>query len=208
MCGSKGGCGKSLLARNILVAAGQSGLRAVGVDMDRQGTFMKWSERRKKARLALPECVPTEVFSARITEWADVIAQVRPYQIAVVDTAPSVEENIASVLSLCRAATLVIVPTGTFHDDLESVIPWMKTLTEQGMKAAFAINRVNTRTRSFTQARATLLKYGAICPVEIPQLEDIHQPSAKGLVVLDYEKSKGGEPLEAVWSYVRREISL
>lgn len=208
MCGSKGGCGKSMLARNLLVAAGQSHIKALGVDMDRQGTLAKWAERRNRTRLTLDECVPAEVVTSRVTDWESALDGGSDTALLVIDTAPSVEENLASVLALCRAASLVLVPTGTFHDDMESVIPWMQTLSDAGVRAAFVINRVNTRTRSFGQARASLLRYGSVCPVEIPQLEDIHAPSDKGLTILDFEKGRGLEAIEAVWMFTRRELQL
>jgi len=208
LCGSKGGCGKSMLARNLLVAAAQSRIKAVGIDMDRQGTFAKWAERRKKVRVALEECVPADVVTSHVTEWEAALDSAAEASLLIVDTAPSIEENIASVLALCRAASLVLVPTGTFYDDMESVVPWMQTLSDAGVNAAFVINRVNTRTRSFGQARASLLHHGSVCPVEIPQLEDIHQPSAKGLTALDFEKGRGLEAIEAVWTFTRRELRL
>ena len=72
MCGSKGGCGKSLLARNILVAAGQSGLRAVGVNGRELGVVETVHDYGAGASLEIPQangaplivpftamCVPT-----------------------------------------------------------------------------------------------------------------------------------------------------
>jgi chromosome partitioning protein len=56
--------------------------------------------------------------------------------------------------------------------------------------------------------RGVLVKAGSVCPVELPQLEDIHVPSTKGLTLLDYSKSRGMEPFEEIWAYVRREIGL
>jgi chromosome partitioning protein len=53
-----------------------------------------------------------------------------------------------------------------------------------------------------------LVKAGAVCPTELPQLEDIHVPSTKGLTLLDYSKSRGIDPFEEIWAYVRREVGL
>jgi chromosome partitioning protein len=44
--------------------------------------------------------------------------------------------------------------------------------------------------------------------VEIPLLEEIHTPSAKGLVIADYEGSKGSDAMTDLWHYARREIEL
>lgn len=208
MSGSKGGCGKSTICRNVLVAAKQAGLSAIGIDMDRQATLAKWAERRQQARVAVPECVAVEVFPARVTVWEDALSQAGAAELVVVDTAPSVEEHMASVLALCRAATLTVVPTGSTDDDLDSVIPWMKTLLSGSVRAEFVLNKVNPRTRSFTAATARLNKAGRICPVNIPQLEDIHLPNGRGFVPLDFDRAKAIEPLDAVWTYLRREIGL
>jgi len=208
LSGSKGGCGKSTICRNVLVAAKQAGLSAIGIDMDRQATLTKWAERRQHARVAVPECVSVDVFPARVTGWEDALSDATSADLIVVDTAPSVEEHMASVLALCRAATLTVVPTGSTDDDLDSVIPWMKTLLAGGIRAEFVLNKVNARTRSFTAATARLNKAGRICPVNIPQLEDIHMPNGRGFVPLDFDRAKAIEPLDAVWTYLRREVGL
>jgi chromosome partitioning protein len=41
VCSPKGGQGKSMLARNLLVCAALNGVRAVGLDFDQQGTLQK-----------------------------------------------------------------------------------------------------------------------------------------------------------------------
>jgi chromosome partitioning protein len=204
----KGGTGKSSLARHLLVSAVQNGCEAVGLDFDRQGSFVKWQARREKTRVTYPNFVQTEVIQVDLRDWRAALTNARRRTVVIVDTPPSVEDYIDSIYGLSKEADLVLIPTGTSIDDLDSVIPWMKALGERSVHAAFCLNKVNRRTNSFVKAKGRLLKMGAVSPVEIPTLEDIHVPAASGLSVLDHEKARGLEAFESLWDYVKREANL
>ena len=206
--GSKGGCGRSTVARNLLVAAGQAGVKAIGVDLDAQRTFRKWSDRRAATREKLPQVVATEVVASHVDQWPAILHDIAGHQLAIVDTAPGVEHDMADVMALCRDAAFVLVPTSPSTDDLESVAPWFRNLTESGARGAFVLNKANRRTKSFAAARSALLRHGPVAPVEIPQLEDIAAPFASGLTVVDYDKAKGADVMGDVWRYVKREVGL
>jgi chromosome partitioning protein len=206
--GSKGGCGRSTLSRNLIVAARQAGVNVIGVDQDAQRTFKKWADRREAAREKFPQLISVDVLSSSIGEWSSVEAALDGYDLAVVDTAPGVEHGLADMISMCRRADYVLLPTSASTDDLESVVPYWVTLSESGAKGEFVLNKANRRTRSFATARSALNRHGRVAPVEIPLLEDIASPFASGLAVVDYERSKGGEIMQDVWRHVRREIGL
>jgi chromosome partitioning protein len=208
LSGGKGGVGRSTLSRNFLVASALAGYRTIGFDLDRQGTLEKWHLRRVKTCKSLQDCVSTEVKALQASGWRQITLGAVGYQVAIVDTPPGIEENTAAMIALCQSASFVVVPCGTTHDDIESVIPWMRTLVDSKVSAAFVLNKANRRTKSYEMARATLLKCGPVCPIEVPQLEDIHSPSANGLCVMDYESSRAVTPIEGVWTFVRREIDL
>ena len=91
------------------------------------------------------------------------------HQLAIVDTTPGVEHNMADTIALCRDAAFVLVPTSPSTDDLESVAPWFRNLTESGARGAFVLNKANRRTKSFAAARSALLRHGPVAPVEIPR---------------------------------------
>jgi chromosome partitioning protein len=206
----KGGCGKSSLSRNILVSAAQAGKHVVGVDLDKQGTLTTWSERRERARAAVPSLPPVPVISAELDDWREALARARASgaDLIVVDTPPSVELNLNAVLSLSGAADLILVPSQTTMDDIDSTAPWMKRLLSTQAKAAFILNRANRRTRAFSTIRAKLLAVGPICPIEVGQFEEIPAAAGKGLGVLDLTRTTSGETFEALWSYVAREVGL
>lgn len=204
----KGGSGKSVLARHLLVSAGQAGLDAAGIDFDRQGTFEKWSERRKVTRSTFPEFAEVTVVAARLQDWRAGLRLAEERALTIIDTPPSVEDHIAAISQLAEAADLVIVPAVCTQDDIDSVSPWIEVLKQRNHRSVIVLNRANRRTTSFARMRGRLVKIADVCPVEIPQLEDVHVPSTKGLTLLDYTKSRGQEPFEEVWAYVRRQVNL
>jgi chromosome partitioning protein len=204
----KGGSGKSVLSRHLLVSAAQSGIAALGFDFDRQQTLAKWSQRRARTREAFPEFAVAAVEPASLLDWRAALRRIDGAQLAVLDTPPSVEDHLPAIHALAEAADLVLVPSVCTQDDVESVAPWVRALTARNLRPVVVLNRANRRTSSFARMRGALIRAGAVCPTDIPQLEDIHVPSVKGLTLLDYSKSRGIAPFEDLWAFVRREVGL
>jgi chromosome partitioning protein len=204
----KGGSGKSVLARHLLVGAAQAGYSTIGLDFDRQQTLAKWSARRVQTRDAFPDFADVPVRPVILQDWRAALRQGNGHDLVVLDTPPSVEDHLPAIDGLARAADLILVPAVCTQDDVEAVGPWIRSLTEKGFRAVVVLNRANRRTSSFARMRGALIKAGPVCPTEIPQLEDIHVPSVKGLTLLDYSKSRGIAPFEEIWAFVRREIGL
>jgi chromosome partitioning protein len=204
----KGGSGKSVLSRHLLISAAQAGVRAIGLDFDRQQTLTKWAARRLRTREAFPDFADTVVEPVTLQDWRGALRRADGYQLAVLDTPPSVEDHLAAIESLCEAADLILIPAVCTQDDVDSVAPWVRSLSGRGFRCSVVLNRANRRTTSYARMRGVLVKVGSVCPTELPQLEDIHVPSTKGLTLLDYSKSRGIEPFEEIWAYVRREIGL
>jgi chromosome partitioning protein len=204
----KGGSGKSVLSRHILVSAAQTGIKAIGLDFDRQQTLAKWAARRARTREAFPDFVDTIVEPVSLQDWRGALRKAEGYQLAILDTPPSVEDHLPAIDALGEAADFILIPAVCTQDDLESVAPWVKELARKGFNCSVILNRANRRTTSYARVRGALIKAGSVCPTELPQLEDIHVPSTKGLTLLDYSKSRGIEPFEEIWAYVRREVKI
>jgi chromosome partitioning protein len=201
----KGGVGKSSLSRNILVSAAKAGVRVLGIDLDAQQTLAKWHMRRVRVRQSFPECFDVPVTALPVTEWRAALQQAANYDLLVIDTPPSIEQQYSAAMSICEAADLTLVPTGATQDDVDSAVPFMVTLSKAGLRAAFVLNKANRRVKSYETIRTKLLQAGALCPVEIPMLEDIHVSAGKGLAVPDFAKAKASETFDALWAYVARE---
>ena len=206
----KGGVGKSSLARNILVLAAKAGMSSAGLDFDRQATLATWAQRRERVRVTLPDLQPIHVDSAPLDEWREALRNLRskPVDVAVIDTPPSIELNLSAVVSLSKESDLILIPCQQTQDDVDSVLPWMKRLLDAKARASFVLNRSNRRAKSFGSIRAKLLSVGPVCPVEIPQLEEIPLASGKGLGVMDLARPSSGETFESLWSYVAREAGI
>ena len=183
-------------------------MRVLGIDFDPQGTLHKWFIRRERVRESFPECPRVEVRAVDIGDWRAALSAAGEFDLVVLDTPPSIEIHYDAAMSLCSAASLVVVPCGATQDDVDASTPWMTTLMQAGVPAAFVLNKTNRRTRSYETARTKLLQVGPLCPVEIPLLEDIHVSAGKGLVVMDFAKAKASDTFDALWSYVAREARL
>jgi len=77
-----------------------------------------------------------------------------------------------------------------------------------GRKAAFVLNRVNPRARSFVEAKSILVHDGSVCPIEVPTYEDIVTTSSQGIGLLELRGGKGTEYITGVWSFVRAEMGV
>ncbi len=205
----KGGVGKSSLSRNILVLAARAGRRVLGVDFDQQATLRTWSERRERVRLSIPQLTAVPVMAASLDNWRTALEQAQGLaDLIVIDTPPSIELNLNAIVSLSGKANLVLVPCQPTQDDVDSTSPWMRRLLDAKASAAFVLNRANRRTKSYATIRAKLLTVGPVCPVEIPQLEEIPLAAGKGLGVMDLTCPSSGETFEGLWSYVERELGV
>lgn len=204
----KGGSGKSVVSRHLLVSAMQAGVHAVGLDFDRQQTLAKWAARRARTRDAFPDFANATVEAVTLQDWRGALRRTEGYELAIMDTPPSVEDHLPAIDALGEVADLILIPSVCTQDDVESVTPWLRALMAKGFRCSVLLNRANRRTTSYARMRGILIKTGPVCPTELPQLEDIHVPSVKGLTLLDYSRSKGIEPFEEVWAYVRREVGL
>lgn len=202
--GPKGGIGKTTLARNLAVAAALDGLSVATLDLDAQRSLSKWYSKRPD------EMAPISHFEAGMVQEdvRDALAGITGFDILIIDTPPSIEDHPEAFLMLASAATLILVPTGQSDDDLDSVRPWMRFVRKTQAQAAFVLNRVKPRARSFTEAKTILVRDGRVCPIEVPDYEDIAFTSSRGIGLLELKGGKGAEYVSGVWSFVRAEMGI
>lgn len=206
----KSGTGRSTTCRALLVSAVQAQLKAVALDTDPQNTITKWSQRRDKAVQKYPEAfLPVSVHACPIKSVMSALERHSHADLIFVDTPPNVEDALSANLSLLKKADLIIVPTSTSSDDLDSVIPWIQSLAKQpGIAPQVLMNRVNRKARAFEPARNRLMAVARVIPSEVPLYEDVQTTHAQGLTVLDIRGAKGADAFHGLWLHVRREIGL
>lgn len=157
----KGGAGKSTLARQLAVLAGETGA-SILIDRDPQETSTKWWQRRQ-ALQPLPERpdllnLDGSDLSAATKELA------RRPGVVFVDTRPAVAEPEAEA---ARVADLVIVPVRPSSDDLEAVGETLKILRRLDKRAVVIVNAAKNEMRA-RDARAALSRYPVpVCPTHI-----------------------------------------
>jgi chromosome partitioning protein len=202
--------GKSSVACNLLASGAQAGHAVIGLDLDSQETLMTWARRREKVRAAMPGLPAIPVIAKPLEDWREGLTEAKATGAAlvVIDTPPSIELNGPAIAALSQAATLTLVPSAPTQIDFDSTGPWMTELRQGKTHASFVLNKANARTKSYTTIRAKMLAMGALCPMEIPTLEEVHTATAKGLGVLDLAKAKSADTFEGLWNYVRLELRL
>jgi chromosome partitioning protein len=215
VCSPKGGVGKTTITSNILVRAGQRGVRALGLDLDRQRTLAKWYTKRPE------EARTFAMRESSFGDWPMVSRELRLHQIdqdgrpsydlVVVDTPPSVEDHMLEVRNLIEDADLTVIPTKPGDFDLESVIPWGLTVARLGASAVMVLNQINKQAASWQSAQNRIVKSRlAVCPIALPTSEDVTRYLDRGLALLDLTKARGDsmERFEAVYEFVAREVGL
>lgn len=157
----KGGAGKSTLARQLAVLAGEAGV-SILIDRDPQGTSTKWWQRRQTLQPALERPDLLDLDGADLT--AAVTALRKQHGVVFVDTRPAVAEPEAEA---ARIADLVIVPVRPSPDDLEAVGETLKILRRLDKRAVVIVNAAKNEVRA-RDARAALSRYPVpVCPTHV-----------------------------------------
>lgn len=142
----KGGTGKSTLAALVGAELWRRGHDVVLIDADRQGSLMRWYERRKDAGYAEPE-----VFDMTPNELAGEIPRLKPKpEIVLIDTAGQTDSgNLAA-----KIANLTIVPLRLAQIDVEATERTLNALQAMGRRYIMLFNAVaatNSRDLHFVE---------------------------------------------------------
>ena len=183
-----------------------AGLNAVGVDFDRQASFYQWAERRLETLGEGSDLVAAPVHQARLQDWRDGVALHDRYDLTIIDTPPSVEDHMSAISRLAALADIIVVPAQCSIYDVKSISPWVEVLAKQRRRVIVVLNRANRRTSSFAVMRGEMIKVADVCPIEIPQLEDLHVPAIGGLTTFDMGKSRAAAPMREVWQHIQRSM--
>lgn len=157
----KGGAGKSTLARQLAVLAGEAGA-SVLIDRDPQETSTKWWQRRQSLQPVPPRPDLLDLDGTDLTTATKALH--KPPGAVFVDTRPAVAEPEAEA---ARVADLVIVPVRPSPDDLEAVGETLKILRRLEKRAVVVVNAAKNEVRA-RDARAALSRYPVpVCPTHV-----------------------------------------
>ncbi len=150
----KGGSGKTMLSAHLATQAEREGNGpAYIIDTDPQGTLTKWHSLRDAET---PQRVEPPL--AAIAQALDKL-RAREASYCFIDTAPSRE---ADVLSLLKLADLVIVPVQPSPSDIWSAAATFQLLKAEGIHFVFVMTRTKTNASITAQSVALLSRYGEV----------------------------------------------
>src|SRR5215212_9312308 len=133
---SKGGSGKSQIARSLSVAAVLDGHRAAIIDADPQGTCTAWGKRRT---------VPAPHVEALAGDIRAAIPrlQAKGAEIVILDSPP----HSNTIINLIVAASdLCLIPVAPYPEDLESIGSTVRIVKALDKPGAIILNRCQPRT--------------------------------------------------------------
>jgi len=195
----KGGAGKSTLARQLAVLAGEAGT-SILIDRDPQGTSTKWWQRRQALQPSLERPDLLDLDGTDLT--AAVTALRKQHGIVFVDTRPAVAEPEAEA---ARIADLVIVPVRPSPDDLEAVGETLKILRRLDKRAVVIVNAAKNEVRA-RDARAALSRYPVpVCPVHVGDRAVYLDASLEGRGVGEMRGAAARDAhaeLRTVWNWI------
>jgi len=196
----KGGAGKSTLARQLAVLAGESGA-SVLIDRDPQETSTKWWQRRQGLQ-PLPERPDLLDLDGSDLSAATKALAKRP-GVVFVDTRPAVAEPEAEA---ARVADLVIVPVRPSSDDLEAVGETLKILRRLDKRAVVIVNAAKNEVRA-RDARAALSRYPVpVCPTHIGDRAVYLDAALEGRGIGEMRGAAARDAhaeLRAVWTWIQ-----
>jgi len=190
----KGGAGKTTLACQLAAAFALSKRIVYGVDLDEQGSFLEWGERRAQRPEAPPiSIVRNGLFGLSTTLWR----MQQAADIIIIDTPPNVG---ADVRQAVRAADLVLTPMQLSPLDLSATMPTAKLIGEEGGTALFVINRTPPRARIADAIRREIIKSGLpLAKAELGNRAAFSESLASGRGVAETAlKSAAGKEISAL----------
>jgi chromosome partitioning protein len=194
----KGGTGKTTLAICLAVAAEQSGVVSVIIDLDSQSTACNWSDRRQSRGPIVVDAQPARLQSALSK------AEGGGVDLAIIDT-PAKSEQAA--LAAAKCADLVIIPCRPQVYDLETTPTSLELIRLAGGKPALVLlNAVPSRGQRHAQAEEALRGLGlTVCPVHFGQRAAFGDSAALGQTPLEYEpQGKASEEIRLAYKYLSR----
>jgi chromosome partitioning protein len=138
----KGGSGKTTTVVNLAVFAAHAGLSVAILDTDLQESAKDWWDLR-------PDDAPKIHMVGKdlkdIKEAIRRVQEIPGLDLVVVDTPTAVEYLPDETAALLEISDLVLVPSTAGRPDVKSVMGWMAFLKSRKIRAAYVINRANSR---------------------------------------------------------------
>jgi chromosome partitioning protein len=197
----KGGSGKSTLAACLAVAAQQAGEKVFILDMDPQGSLLKWSKARGERDIPV-EAIPANKLPSALTALAK-----NEFTLAIIDTAGTDAPATAAAM---KSADLCIIPTRPTVFDLWASEVTRKSLRTLKKEYVFLLNQCpasHDSERVKDGAKALEAMGGLLTPL-IASRVDYQEAAKHGLGVTELSpSSRAAEEMHDLWKSLRRKLA-
>ena len=199
----KGGAGKTTLAASLAAAAAGFGERVVALDLDPQGSLVRWGKRRQAANAPHPLIVePFELERLpRIGAVIDGLAAAG-FTVAVFDTPGA---HSIAVRHLADTVDLCLLPARPSRLDVEATAATFRAAYLANRRAAFVLNQCPATYRGWraSEAAKDLTSLGVLAEPMIFARMDFQDAIAAGLGVTEYDRDgRAAQEIAALWSWV------
>jgi chromosome partitioning protein len=194
----KGGAGKTTLAVNCAVLAGQKKKRALILDLDPQASAEGWYQDREVDTPVLVKASSWELPEALAK------AKTAGFDYVMIDT-PGRDEP--STTAAIRAADFCIVPCRPTPIDLKATLPTAEAIKRLAKPAAFVLTQTPPRGGRIKEAEVGLSMLGIVSPVCIVARTAYQDAHGAGLGVSEFEPDgKAAAEITQLWSWIVRKM--
>lgn len=197
----KGGAGKTTLAVHLAVAAEQSGIPTVLIDVDPQGSSRVWAEQRGGN-------VP-EVLSDHAKQLPTLIEKAKKAGagLVIVDTAPNADQ---AALTAARAADLIVIPCRPSLYDLAAIVPSVDLSAIAKKQHVAVINAAPVQGDMGEDARTNLVGQSInVSPVIVHQRAAFSNSALTGQAAQEYEpRGKAAAEIRELFTDLASRVDL
>jgi chromosome partitioning protein len=203
----KGGAGKTTLATSLAVAAVHAGKKVIALDLDPQGSLLRWGTYREAAN-APNKVVIEPLESERLPHLQAILKGLAGagFTLAIFDTAGS--DN-AAARFVTEAADICLLPTRPTRLDVAATTATFRAVFLAKRKAAFVLNQCPPSFRSSraSDAAKDLTSLGVLAEPMLSMRMDFQDATARGLGVTEYARqSQAAHEVEALWRWTHAQL--